>query len=54
MQIDPNGYDFDTSRKKHAIKQPPHEDHKSEQIHLYHCGNGNPPPGYANNSVSED
>ena len=39
---------------KHSIKHPCHEDHESEQVHLYHSGNCNPPPGYTNSSISRD
>ena len=35
-----------------TIIQPPHEYHDLEQIHLYHSGNGNPPPSYTNSSIS--
>ena len=43
MQIDPNGYDFDTSRQKHRkhYQTAPLEDHELEQIHYYHSGNSN-------------
>ena len=56
VQIDSSGYDFDTNRQKHrkCCQTAPLEDHKSEQIQLYHIGNSNPPPVYANSSVSGD
>ena len=57
MWIDPNGYDHDTTkRQKHReyYQKAPHEYCNSEQIHLYHSGNSNPPPGYTNSSISGD
>ena len=55
MWIDPNGYDHDTTnRQKHrkCYQTVPHEYCDSEQIHLYHGGNGNLSPGYTNSSIS--
>ena len=36
------------------LSNSPHEYHNAEQIPLYHSGNGNPPPGYTNSSISGD
>ena len=55
--MDPNGYDHNiTNRQKHRehYQTVPHECHDLEQIHLYHSANGNPTPGYTNNSISGD
>ena len=56
IQIDPSGYDHDTTIGKNIgnYQTTSHEYHDSEQIPLYHSGNGNPPPGYTNSSISGD
>ena len=54
---DPGSYDHDMTKwQKHRrhYQTAPYKYHNSEQIPLYHSGNGSQPPGYTNSSISGD